>query len=250
MVGRMTFKGTVLMVTGASSGIGLRAVERFAEEGALVIACDIAVPANPRTDVTYIRLDVTDELGWETAVAQTIERFRRLDALINCAGIVLMGNVVDLDLAAFRRIMAINAEGTFLGMKHAMRAMLPVGCGSIVNVSSIAGINGSPGASAYCASKGAVRMMTKAVALEAITAGSLIRVNSIHPGLTDTPLIDRVTEQLGGGGEILAQLRTTLPGGRMANTDQVVDGLMFLVSERSAFCNGSELVIDNGYTAQ
>jgi NAD(P)-dependent dehydrogenase (short-subunit alcohol dehydrogenase family) len=246
----MTFKGTVLMVTGASSGIGLRAVERFAEEGALVIACDIAVPANPRTDVTYIRLDVTDELGWETAVAQTIERFRRLDALINCAGIVLMGNVVDLDLAAFRRIMAINAEGTFLGMKHAMRAMLPVGCGSIVNVSSIAGINGSPGASAYCASKGAVRMMTKAVALEAITAGSLIRVNSIHPGLTDTPLIDRVTEQLGGGGEILAQLRTTLPGGRMANTDQVVDGLMFLVSERSAFCNGSELVIDNGYTAQ
>jgi NAD(P)-dependent dehydrogenase (short-subunit alcohol dehydrogenase family) len=93
-------------------------------------------------------------------------------------------------------------------------------------------------------------MMTKAVALEAITAGSLIRVNSIHPGLTDTPLIDRVTEQLGGGGEILAQLRTTLPGGRMANTDQVVDGLMFLVSERSAFCNGSELVIDNGYTAQ
>jgi len=246
----MTFKGTVLMVTGASSGIGLRAVERFAEEGALVIACDIAAPINPRTDVTYIRLDVTDESGWETALAQTIERFRRLDALINCAGIVLMGNVVDLQLTAFKRIMAINAEGTFLGMKHAMRAMLPAGRGSIVNVSSIAGINGSPGASAYCASKGAVRMMTKAVALEAIAAGSLIRVNSIHPGLTDTPLIDRVTEQLGGGEEILAQLRTTLPGGRMANTDQIVDGLMFLVSERSAFCNGSELVIDNGYTAQ
>jgi len=119
-----------------------------------------------------------------------------------------------------------------------------------VNVSSIAGINGSPGASAYCASKGAVRMMTKALTLEAVSSGSLIRVNSIHPGLTDTPLIDRVTEQLGGGEEILAQLRATLPCGRLANADQIVDGLMFLVSELSSFCNGSELVVDNGYTEQ
>jgi NAD(P)-dependent dehydrogenase (short-subunit alcohol dehydrogenase family) len=245
-----TFTGTVLMVTGASSGIGLRTVQRFADVGARVVACDIAEPAQRRDDVRYVSLDVTDESAWVRAVESVVAEHGRLDALVNCAGVVLMANVVDTPLVDFRRLMAINVEGTFLGMKHALRAMLPSGAGSIVNVSSIAGINGSPGASAYCASKGAVRLMTKAVALEAIAAGSRIRVNSIHPGLTETPMIDRVTEQLGGGEEILAQLRTTLPAGRLASTDHIVDGLMFLISDRSAFCNGSELVIDNGYTAR
>jgi len=127
MVARMTFEGTVLMITGASSGIGLRSVQRYAEQGARAIACDISATANPRTDVIYFRHDVTDETAWEAAVAEAIDRFGRLDALVNRAGIVLMGNVVDLDITAFKRIMAINAEGTFLGMKHAMRAMLPRG---------------------------------------------------------------------------------------------------------------------------
>jgi 3(or 17)beta-hydroxysteroid dehydrogenase len=246
----LRFDASVVMITGASSGIGLRAAESFADDGATVIACDVAAPARQRAGINYRSHDVTDESAWEIALRDTLQRYGRLDALVNCAGVVLMGKVETLELAAFRRIMAINVEGTFLGMKHAMRAMLPRGSGSIVNLSSIAGINGSPGASAYCASKGAVRLMTNAVALEAIAAGGRIRVNSIHPGLTDTPLIDRVTEQLGGGPEILEQLKTTLPAGRLATVDHFVDGLMFLISEQATFCNGSELVIDNGYTAQ
>jgi NAD(P)-dependent dehydrogenase (short-subunit alcohol dehydrogenase family) len=246
----LSLEGTVSMVTGAASGIGRRTAERFAEAGASVIACDIAAFGEPRSNITYVKLDVTQEADWEAAVAAAVAQFGRIDALVNCAGIVLMGNVVDLELDGFRRLMAINVEGTFLGLKHVMRTMLPRGSGSIVNISSIAGINGSPGAGAYCASKGAVRLLTKSAALEAIAAGTAVRVNSIHPTLTDTPLIDRVTEQVGGGAEVLEQLRATLPGGRLASSDQIVDGILFLVSPQAAFCNGSELVIDNGYTAR
>jgi NAD(P)-dependent dehydrogenase (short-subunit alcohol dehydrogenase family) len=245
----MTTVSRVVVITGAASGIGARAAERFSQDGMTVVACDVKRPAQ-RTDVEFIELDVTDERGWEAACAQVLERHGCIDALVNCAGIILMGNVVDTSQADFRRVMAVNVEGTFLGMKHVMRAMLQKGSGSIVNLSSTAGIAGSPGAGAYCASKGAVRLLTKAVALEAIAAGSRIRVNSLHPALTATPMVDSIVQQLGGGAAVRRQIESVLPGGRLASTDNIVDAIAFLISDQSSFVNGSELVVDNGFTAQ
>jgi NAD(P)-dependent dehydrogenase (short-subunit alcohol dehydrogenase family) len=239
-----------VLVTGAASGIGARTVARLKQSGADVLACDIVPPAAQAGIGNFFKLDVTDEVQWVAACAELVERHGRFDALVNCAGIIVMGNAVDTSLADFRRVMSVNVEGTFLGMKHAMRAMLQRGHGSIVNLSSTAGIAGAPGASAYCASKGAVRLMTKAVALEAIAAGSRIRVNSLHPALTETPMVDNIVRQLGGGADLRRQMQTSLPGGRLATTDDIVDAIMFLISDQSKFMNGSELVVDNGFTAQ
>jgi len=239
-----------VLVTGAASGIGARAVTRLKQSGADVLACDISIPQSQAGSSDFFKLDVTAEVQWIAACAELTQRYGRFDALVNCAGIIVMGNAVDTSLADFRRVMSVNVEGTFLGMKHAMRAMLQRGHGSIVNLSSTAGIAGAPGASAYCASKGAVRLMTKAVALEAIAAGSRIRVNSLHPALTETPMVDNIVRQLGGGADLRRQMQTSLPGGRLATTDDIVDAIMFLISDQSKFVNGSELVVDNGFTAQ
>ena len=243
------FQGSVVLVTGGSSGIGRRASERFAAAGATVLACDIVDRATP-AGIEFRRLDVTDESAWERIVSEAVRTFGKLDVLVNAAGIITMGNVVDTSLNDFRRIMAVNVEGTFLGMKYAMKVMLQSGRGSIINLSSTAGIAGSPGASAYCASKGAVRLMSKSVALEAIAAGSRIRVNSLHPGLTDTPMVEGIVNQLGGGDLVRTQLTGLLPAGRLAAPDDIVDAIMFLASDRSQFMNGAELVVDNGFTAQ
>jgi 3(or 17)beta-hydroxysteroid dehydrogenase len=243
------FEGMVIVVTGGASGIGRRTAERFAQAGATVIACDIAKMDAP-SGVICRHLDVTDEMEWERTVNDVMSVHGRLDAMVNAAGIILMGNVVDTTLADFRRIMAVNVEGTFLGMKYAMRAMSPCGRGSIVNLSSAAGLVGSPGVCAYCASKGAVRLMSKSVALEAIAAGTRIRVNSVHPGLTDTPMVDSIVTQLGGGIEVRNQLALAMPESRLASPDDVVDAIMFLVSDMSQFINGAELAVDNGLTAQ
>jgi NAD(P)-dependent dehydrogenase (short-subunit alcohol dehydrogenase family) len=243
------FDERVIVVTGGASGIGRRAAERFAEAGATVIACDITDRDAP-AGVMGRRLDVTDEAAWERTVGDVMNAHGRLDALVNAAGIILMGNVVDTTLADFRRVMAVNLEGTFLGMKYAMRAMSVRGSGSIVNLSSAAGLVGSPGACAYCASKGAVRLMSKSAALEAIAAGTRIRVNTVHPGLTDTPMVDSIVTQMGGGTEARQQLYAAMPNSRLASADDVVDSIMFLVSDMSRFINGAELVVDNGLTAQ
>jgi len=244
------FKGAVVMITGASSGIGLRIAERCADVEATVIACDIAEPPQRRADTEYRRLDVKSEADWESVMADCLRLHGKLDALVNCAGIIVMGNIVDTPLPSFKEMMAVNVDGTFLGNKHAMKAMLPTGTGSIVNFSSSAGIAGSPGASGYCASKGAVRLLTKSVALEAIEAGTRIRVNSIHPGLTDSPMVDSIVNQLGGSPEIRSSLKSLVPGGRLAETNQIADAALFLVSDQSSFINGSEFVVDNGFTAR
>jgi NAD(P)-dependent dehydrogenase (short-subunit alcohol dehydrogenase family) len=244
------FKGVTVMVTGASSGMGRRVAERCADADAAVIACDIAEPPQRRADIEYRRLDVTSEADWQSAIADCLQRYGKLDALVNCAGIIVMGNIVDTPFTRYKEMMAVNIDGTYLGNKHAMKAMLPKGTGSIVNFASNAGIAGSPGASGYCASKGAVRLLTKSVALEAIEAGTRIRVNAIFPGLTDTPMMESIVKQLGGGPELKTALKSLLPGGRLAKTDEIADAVMYLVSDQSSFMNGSEFVVDNGFTAR
>jgi NAD(P)-dependent dehydrogenase (short-subunit alcohol dehydrogenase family) len=243
------FIGKVIAITGAASGIGRRAVERFAAEGATVIALDIASLPDV-AGVAARSLDVTSEDDWLSLFAWLLPLHGRIDVLVNCAGIIRMGSVADTSLVDFRAVMAVNVEGTFLGTKHAMRVMLASGEGAIVNLSSTAGIAASPGAAAYCASKGAVRMLSKVAALDAIAAGTRVRVNSLHPAMTETPMIDKIIDQLGGDATTRAAFAAIQPSGRFAQTDDIVDAIMFLASDRAGFVNGSEMLVDNGFTAQ
>lgn len=240
--------GKVVIVTGAASGIGGRTVERLLAAKATVVAVDRV--ATNRAATLEAVFDVTDEDGWRTMVEQATGRFGSIDGLVNCAGIIRMGAIVDLSLADFRMTMAVNVEGVFVGMKHVLPAMLAAGRGAVVNLSSTAGLAGAAGAGAYCASKGAVRLLSKSAALEAIAAGGRVRVNSVHPAMTETPMVGDIVRQLGGGDGIEDQMRALQPSGSFIPVDAVVDGILFLLSDRSAFMNGTELIVDNGFTAQ
>lgn len=237
-------QGRTAFVTGAASGIGARTAERLRDAGAHVYAAD----RNPISvsGVIPLSLDVTSEESWEAA----FHDITTLDIMVNCAGVIVMADVVDTSVAQFRHVMAVNVEGTFLGVRQAMRRMLPQKQGSIINLSSIAGLVGAPSASAYCASKGAVRLFTKAVAQEAVAAGTAIRINSVHPSLTATPMKDDIVRQLGGTAEADAALVASVPASRLATVDEIVDGIMFLASDQSRYMNGAELVLDNGFTGQ
>ncbi len=242
------FADKVILVTGAASGIGRRTAERLVVEGALVQGADLAPVAIP--GVTGHRLDVTSEADWEALTAAILKEHGRLDGLVNAAGVIRMGTTAETSIEDFRLVMAVNVEGTFLGSKHAMRAMQPRGTGVIVNISSTAGLCGSPGAAAYTASKGAVRLLTKTTALEAIALPSRIRVNSVHPALTNTPMADSIVDQLGGAAEVRQALSDLMPSGRLAEPDEIASAILFLLSDDASYMNGSELVVDNGFTAQ
>jgi NAD(P)-dependent dehydrogenase (short-subunit alcohol dehydrogenase family) len=242
------FAKKVMLVTGAASGIGRRTAERLVAEGAIVHGADLA---NVQIrGVLGHKFDVTCESDWQTLVETIAENHGHLDGLVNAAGIIRMGSTMETSIEDFRLVMAVNVEGTFLGCKHAMRLMQRHGSGSIVNMSSTAGLRGSPGAAAYTASKGAVCLLTKTSALEAIAMPSRIRVNSVHPALTNTPMADAIVEQLGGSSEIRQSLSALMPSGRLAEPDEIASAILFLLSDEASYMNGSELVIDNGFTAR
>jgi len=188
--------------------------------------------------------DVTDESSWERVIATVLDTHGRLDVLVNNAGISYVRAVTDTTLADWRALMAVNLDGVFLGTKHGVRAMRQHGeGGSIVNVSSAAGLTGSPLSSAYCASKGGVRLFTKAVALECATEA--IRVNSVHPGAVRTPIWGKI----GVSPELEVVVGAASPLGRMAEPEEVADAILYLASDASRYVTGSELVIDGGVTA-
>ncbi|WP_164844109.1 SDR family NAD(P)-dependent oxidoreductase [Croceicoccus ponticola] len=238
----------VVIVTGAASGIGAASVAALVKAGAKVVAIDLNEVSQPATHV--IRMSVSDEAAWISAIAETTERFGRIDGLVNCAGIIRMGPITEMDLGDFRLSMQVNVEGPFLGMKHTLPVMYRQGSGSVVNISSTAGIAGAAGASAYCASKAAVRLMSKAAALEAIGGGTRVRVNSVHPAMTETPMVKEIVAQLGGDEEIEKQMRALQPSGQFIPVSAVVDAILFLLSDAAAYVNGTEFVVDNGFTAQ
>jgi NAD(P)-dependent dehydrogenase (short-subunit alcohol dehydrogenase family) len=241
-------QGKVALVTGGASGIGRATAARLAGAGFRVVVTDVD-PAGQQVvaaiaGALFVEHDVTEESSWARAVATTLDAHGRLDVLVNNAGIVRIGAVTDTALADWRALMAVNLDGVFLGTKHGVQAMRRHGDGgSIVNVSSAAGIVGSPLSSAYCASKGGVRLFTKAVALEC--AADAIRVNSVHPGAVRTP----IWAKAGVGPELQAVVGAASPLGRMAEPEEVADAIVYLASDASRYMTGSELVIDGGFTA-
>jgi NAD(P)-dependent dehydrogenase (short-subunit alcohol dehydrogenase family) len=256
MAGRVA--GKVAMVTGAAAGIGAASGYALAREGASVVLTDIdeagaralAEEIGRRgSSALGLGHDVTDEAAWERVMASALARFGRLDVLVNNAGIAFVGKTEDLGLADWRRMMAVNLDGVFLGTKHAIRAMKGRG-GSIINISSVLGIDGLGTAAAYCASKGGVRLLTKSVAIECGEAGYGIRVNSIHPGYIRTKMFEADIASFGSVEAKLAAVGKLHPIGRIGLPEEVAEGILFLASDASSFITGAELPIDGGYTAR
>ena len=249
----MRLEGKVALITGGSRGQGATEAELFVREGAKVVIADIlepegnAVVAQIREgggDASFIKLDVTSEDDWHDAVEFTLNTYGRLDILINNAAIYKRTPIVQTELDEWNQIMDINSTGVFLGTKHAVPAMQKSGGGSIINISSTAGLVGSGRGSAYGASKGSVRLFTKYTAIQHAEDG--IRANSIHPGPIDTEMIaDNISTPEGR-----AESEARVPLGRIGTVMDVAYGALFLASDESSFMTGSELVIDGGVTAR
>jgi NAD(P)-dependent dehydrogenase (short-subunit alcohol dehydrogenase family) len=250
--------GKVALVTGGASGLGAESARRLVREGAKVALTDLASEAGEAVaraisadggEAIFFNHDVTSEADWARVVAATLARFGRLDVLVNNAGIALSGlNLMTHSLEAWRRVLSVNLDGVFLGLRHSGPAIAQGGGGSVINMSSIMGKVGAAGGAAYCASKGGVLMLTKAAALE--WASVNIRVNSIHPGFIETPLVSTILHEAENGNEMRALLISRHAMGRLGVPREIADAVVFLASEESSFMTGGELVIDGGYTAQ
>ncbi len=248
-----TLDGRVALVTGAASGIGKATAERLAEEGAAVLATDIqdeageAVAAGIRArggQAVYAHHDVASEDEWIAAVERATIELGRLDILVNNAGIGDLHAIENTTKDDYDRTIAITQTSVFLGMKHAGDALKASGRGSVVNVSSIFGASGGFGGSpAYHAAKGAVRILTKNVALRWATEG--VRVNSVHPGFVDTPILDQAR-----GTEIEDAMLASTPMGRLGRPEEVAAVIAFLAGDDASFMTGSEVYVDGGYLAR
>lgn len=252
----------VAIVTGGASGIGRGCAERLAAEGAIVVITDIqeALGAEVVAGITatggraeFLAHEVTDEAAWARVVEHTVAQHGGLHILVNNAGIGIGGSILDMSLADWQRQQAINLDGVFLGVKHCIPAMRDAGGGSIVNMSSVAGLKGSPNLAAYNATKGGVRLFTKGVALECARSGWNVRVNSVHPGIIDTPIWTKVTAGLIAEGanavDVDAMAQLGVPMGKPGYPLDIANGVLFLASEESRYITGTELVIDGGLTA-
>ncbi len=252
-------KDKVALVSGGVSGIGLASAVALAEAGATVVVSDVQdlLADQALTEIRaaggeaqYRNHDVTEEETWEKIVDEIVETYGHLDIVVNNAGIGGAGGRIDeVSLESWRQVLAINLDGVFLGVKHAIRAMRQEGnAGSIINISSVLGLVGLPNTAAYAASKGGVRLLTKAVALECADRGDPIRVNSVHPGFIDTPLVASAIQR---GGQVTKRAIEALqPTGQMGRPRNIADAVVFLASDESAFMTGSEMVVDGGYTAR
>ena len=251
-MGRMD--GKVALISGGARGQGAAEARLFAREGAKVVIGDLLDVEGMRVaaeiaelggDAMYVHLDVTSEEDWQSAVAAAVSSYGKLDVLVNNAGIWRRGRVEDTTVEDWDAIQNVNSKGVFLGTKAAIPEMRQAGGGSIINISSTAGLVGGPRSTAYTASKGAVRLFTKATAIQ--YAGENIRANSIHPGPIDTEMIHQVWQ---GEDNSREESIARTPLGRVGTVDDIAYGALFLASDESSFMTGSELVIDGGSTAQ
>lgn len=246
--------GKVVLISGGARGQGATEAKMMAGEGAKVVFGDILDEEGRKVEAeitevgheaTYVHLDVTKEDDWKAAVETAVNRYGKLDVLVNNAGILIRKSIEETTEEEWDRIMAINAKGVFLGTKHSIPAMRQAGGGSIVNISSTAGLVGSlDGSPSYTATKGAVRLFTKSTAVQ--YAKENIRCNSVHPGPIDTEMIsDTLTDPVRR-----ERRMQRLPLKRIGTTEDIAYGVLYLASDESSFVTGSELVIDGGTTAE
>jgi 3(or 17)beta-hydroxysteroid dehydrogenase len=241
--------GKVAIVTGGASGMGKADAILLAREGASVVIADLnetdgqSVAQSIGDNAVFLRLDVSDEDNWKAVIAATVEKFGRLDILVNNAGMILLGNIVDTELADWRKINAVNSDGVFLGCKHAIPAMTETGGGSIINMSSVAAIHGQSFVAAYTASKGAVRSLTKSIAMFCKEQKNGIRCNSIHPDGVKTPMVVKVA--MGKDFATQEDLDEVGNYGNMCEPEDIANLVLYLASDESGFVNGSEMLIDN-----
>lgn len=249
-------KNKIAIISGGSSGIGAATARLFHAEGANVLIYDLQPPTDElladlmrKTSARfrYRRGDASQEADVMAAVAETVDAWGRVDTAVACAGVPGQGSDTDLTVDEWDRIMAVNARGVFLLTKHAVPEMAKVGGGAIVNISSAYGMIGAPGFAAYCASKAAVRNFTKSTALE--HAAKRIRSNSIHPGVTETPMLHGIFERSEDPEATRAAFSAQQPGGFNAQPEDIAWGCVYLCSDEAKFVNGAELAIDGGIVA-
>lgn len=259
------FEHRVVLITGAANGIGRGAALRFAEEGAIIVATDIQKQAgealvndvkNSGAKAVFFEHDVTVEDQWINVMAEIKKTFGQLDVLINNAGIGMTGLVHEMDFAIWRKMMAVNVDGVFLGTKHALPLMREKQSGNIINVSSVAGIRATANFSGYCATKAAVRSFTKSTALECAEMKDGIRVNSIHPGIISTAIWDSLvgtstddSSEMPRDATLDGMTAEGVPMGRTGSIDEIVNGMVWLASDQASYMTGAELVLDGGFTA-
>jgi len=252
-------QGKVAIVTGGAMGIGEACAAMLAAEGAAVALTDVNRAAGEAAAkriaeraarAVFLPHDVGKEEDWHRVVADVVQRFGGLDILVNNAGLGIMGDVEHATLEQWRRLMAVNLDGVFLGIKTVIPAMRRSGGGSIINLSSIEGLIGDPDLAAYNASKGAVRLLTKSAALYCAREHTGIRVNSVHPGYIRTPMVESAVKASPDPAAMWKRIDSLHPVGHIGKPDDIAYGVLYLASDEAAFVTGTELVIDGGYTAQ
>jgi len=250
-------QGKVAIVTGGASGIGAACAATLAREGAKVVVTDLddaggqAVVARiGSTSAVFLHQDVSLEESWPSVIEAAERGFGRLDVMVANAGIGIMCRAVEMSLADWRRQTAVNLDGVFLSVKYAVPAMRRAGGGSIVIMSSVAGLRGSAGLAGYCATKGGVRLFAKAVGMECAAAGDNIRINTVHPGVIDTPIWTKLPGSTRRNTPIDPHevAKAGVPLGRAGDAQDIANGVLFLASDASSYMTRAELVIDGGMT--
>lgn len=255
MMGRLD--GKVALITGGSSGLGEAMGKRFAKEGSRVIITDLNQERGRKIEkeisdaggeVRFYHHDVTQEDQWEKVIEQLLNEFGELNIVVNSAGTTTIANVEETSFDDWKRVLSVNLDGVFLGTKHGILGIKKNrSTGSIINISSIMGLVGDANAAAYNASKGGVKLLTKSAALHCAQSKNNIRVNSIHPGFIDTPMVQGFAKE--GGDFDVELLKSLHPVGHLGKPNDIAEGAIYLASDESKFVTGSELVIDGGYTA-
>lgn len=247
--------GKVALVTGGASGIGAATCRGMAAAGAKVVVCDLQehagaeVAAELAPGAVFVRCDVTSEDDWRRAIESAEGAFAHLDVVMNCAGVSVPAPIDEASFGHWKQTMSINADSVFLGCKFGVEALRRAGGGSIINVSSTLGIRGGARFPAYCASKAAVRLLTKSVALRCAEAGWKIRCNSIHPGATETPIMDPYIASGPSREKVISDFASKHPMGRVGQPDEIMHLAVFLASDESSFITGAEIPVDGGYCA-
>lgn len=248
-------EGKAAFVTGAASGLGRAIATEFAAEGARVVLADVnreggkAVAAEIGAAATFVAHDVTDEASWEAGLAEAVRRLGALHILVNNAGVAVLADVESTSLEDWRFVHRVNLDGVFLGCKHGIKHLAASGGGAIINMSSVAGIIGVGNMAAYCSSKGAVRLLTKSVAMHCARRKNGVRCNSIHPVYIATPMVDAMVAAARRPERALDALAELIPLGRMGRPEEVAKMAVYLASDDAALVTGAEFVIDGGLTA-